>query len=61
LGRDTLALSLSGSRRVVTIPAGSIIQIVPSLANDDRRIEALWEDLNIVIPANDVLARGFEI
>ena len=60
LNERTLAIEVVESeRRLVTIPAGAIIEIVSG--NDDRTVDVLWESRIVEIFTVDVNLRGMEI
>ncbi len=62
LERATLAIDGAGSaRRVVTIPSGSIIDVISMPPDTKGIIEVAWEDRRLEMFAVDVDLRGTEI
>ena len=60
--RATLAVDGSGpKRRAITIPAGSIIQVISTRMDTRGIVDVLWEDRTFEMFAIDVEVRGAEI
>jgi len=63
LEKSTLALEIEeGKRRVVTIPAGAIVEVVSGPAGDtDRMVEVAWDGKVVSMFALDVDVRGTDV
>jgi len=63
LEKSTLALEIGeDKRRVVTIPAGAIVEVISGPPGDtDRMVEVAWDGKVVSMFAIDVDARGTDI
>ena len=63
LEKSTLALEIGeDKRRVVTIPAGAIVEVVSGPAGDtDRMVEVAWDGKVVSMFALDVDVRGTDV
>lgn len=60
--QSTIALADTGGKRtMVTVPSGSIVTVLPPLAEDEKFISVLWGDRPVEMFAIDAFTRGTKI
>ncbi len=59
----TMALDLHDRRRAITLPSGSIIEIVSELGGEGHHpmVDVKWQDRLVRMFATDVRGRGIEL
>jgi hypothetical protein len=59
LNRKTLAINSGGENRAsIFIPANAIVTIIAGPLNGNRLVDVKWEDLTLMIFAEDLRDRG---
>ena len=62
LKERTLAIEiLDGERKAVSIPAGTILKVIPGATDAGQTVDVLWADRTLEIFACDVSMRGTEV